>query len=140
MSNVIPIRPLAPSTPAVETPTREPIQVQITRYRCPSCNRLCSNRSRAREHMARCWWDPANRACKTCVHFDRRYDEYGDGCHKGVDLSGHPACTRCNGAGFILGVEDQCSSCKDVPEVRDALKPGPIVHCDQWRPSEEYAE
>jgi hypothetical protein len=111
----------------------EPIPVKVTRYACPSCGRTATRPSRTREHMSRCWWDPANRSCKTCVNFERWASEYGDSCAKGVDLSGHPGCARCAEYGFIPGVEDKCSACNDVPEVRDLLKPGPIIHCDLWQ-------
>lgn len=115
-------------------PNPEPIAVQVTRYRCPSCGRTEGNRSRARAHMSRCWLDPANRGCKTCAHFERWADEYGDACDKGVDLSGHPACSNCAGIGYVSDfAEGRCPACNDVPEVRDVLKPGPIIHCDQWQ-------
>ena len=114
--------------------TAEPIPVRELRYRCPFCGRAAGRPGRVREHMARCWWNPENRGCKTCVHFDRGYDEYGDGCFKGVDLWGRPACKECGGHGSIivgpdLGVSE-CGACGgDGAEV----KPGPIIHCDQWQ-------
>jgi hypothetical protein len=102
---------------------------------------MASSRSRAREHMSRCWWDPANRACKTCIHFERWNGEYGDSCDRGVDLSGHPACPTCNGMGWDpngMDIGGPCPECDNSPEVRDEVKAGPIIHCDLWQPREEY--
>lgn len=47
----------------------EPEKVLATRWRCAHCRRSWSNRGTARQHAARCWYDPANRACMTCEHF-----------------------------------------------------------------------
>lgn len=125
----------------------EPIAVQVTRYRCPSCGRTANSRSRTREHMSRCWYSPENRGCKTCIHFDRGshaepevgYPGTEEGCLKGVDLSGRPACVRCGGNGSTcsMGGASECGDCGgDGAEV----KAGPIVHCDLWQPSERYGE
>lgn len=112
----------------------EPIPVQVTRYRCPSCGRSANSRSRTREHMARCWLDPENRGCKTCRCFWQGAE--GEGCAKGVDLSGRPACTRCAGSGWSdLGAS--CPDCDNSPEARDEVKAGPIIHCDLWQDKDE---
>ena len=48
----------------------EPIPFTVTRYRCPTCTRTGSSKTRIASHMTRCWNDPANRSCKTCEHFE----------------------------------------------------------------------
>jgi hypothetical protein len=119
---------------------REPIPVRVTRYACPSCGRTASSKSGARKHMGRCWHDPANRGCKTCVYFnpgdshdpETGYPGSDEHCMQGVDLSGCPACARCGGGGelFMGGGVSECGDCAgDGAEV----KPGPIVHCDLWQ-------
>lgn len=47
----------------------EPIRYVVTRYRCPFCPRGHSSRTRAVDHIGRCWYNPANRTCKTCRSF-----------------------------------------------------------------------
>jgi hypothetical protein len=47
----------------------DPEKVQVTRWRCTHCRRSWATRRDADNHAARCWYDPANRACKTCEHF-----------------------------------------------------------------------
>lgn len=132
----------------------EPIPFQVTRFRCTTCPRTSSSRTRTREHMGRCWFNPANRGCMTCIHFRREEDACGcepgcnwgnsgqsipEGCAKGVNLDGHPACQRCGGGGFIGsgpdGV-DLCPECDNSPDGRDEVKAGPIIHCEQWQPME----
>jgi hypothetical protein len=46
----------------------EPIRTTVVRYKCPFCNRFYSRRQAAKDHMARCWLDPANKTCRTCKH------------------------------------------------------------------------
>lgn len=112
----------------------EPIPLQVTRYRCPHCARTASSKSRTREHMARCWYNPAVRGCKTCKHFDNTYEDYGEDCNVGVDLSGRPACADCHGTGYadtglFADTDPKCPTCKgDAAEI----KPGPIVGCEKW--------
>lgn len=84
----------------------EPIPVRVTRHRCPHCPRSYAAKRRCADHIGRCWYNPHNRGCKTCRHFNpaERADPttgYGgmpEECEQGVDLSG----------------------------------PGPIVGCEQW--------
>jgi hypothetical protein len=127
---------------------REPIPVRVTRYACPSCARTASSKSRAREHIARCWLDPANRGCKTCAHFrpadsadfETGYPGFPEICDVGVDLSGHPRCSTCSGVGFYpagMDVGGPCVDCDNDPDLRDEVKPGPIVHCPEWESSAE---
>lgn len=92
----------------VDIGDREPIPVQVTRYRCPSCSRTMASRSSIRKHINRCWWDPANRGCKTCLHFERE---------------------RCCGNAAFYGcvgcpTGDTCNAGVDIT--------GPIVNCEAW--------
>ena len=99
----------------------EPIAIRVTRYRCPTCARSHSTKSRCREHIARCWFNPEARGCKTCRHFEFGYE--GEECAVGVSLAGRPECDTC------LGLFEDCEACGgNWP----AVKPGPIVHCDKW--------
>ena len=79
----------------------EPIAVRVTRYRCPFCSRGHASRSRARDHVARCWLNPENRGCKTCAHhqpfgFEGHCipgvacicGETAEECRAGLDISG----------------------------------------------------
>jgi endogenous inhibitor of DNA gyrase (YacG/DUF329 family) len=45
------------------------IRLKVVRYQCPHCRRTHSKKQAAELHIARCWYNPAARACKTCVHF-----------------------------------------------------------------------
>lgn len=47
--------------------TPEPVMVR--RFRCPHCGHSRAKETAAKAHMARCWQNPAVRACKSCVHF-----------------------------------------------------------------------
>ena len=129
---------------------REPIAVPTVRYRCPSCSRSHSTKSRARRHIARCWYNPDAAGCRTCKHFDPGtpaesdvgYPGTDEACSLGVSLEGRPECERCNGEGRVwIGDWDSgnsvtCPGCQGRP---DAVKPGPIVHCSLWESSPEYA-
>ena len=71
----------------------EPEPFQTTRYRCTWCRRSWAAKRTCTEHIARCWFNPANRSCKTCEHFEPAYhgDPFTEGstpekCHAGVDL------------------------------------------------------
>jgi hypothetical protein len=50
-----------------------PEKVLMPRYRCVHCRKSWANRATALEHTTRCWYDPANRGCKTCMHFSRGF-------------------------------------------------------------------
>lgn len=56
-----------------------PEKVMMPRYRCVHCRRSWANRATAVQHSQRCWFDPANRACKTCAHFQRGFNELEGG-------------------------------------------------------------
>lgn len=45
------------------------IRLKVVRYQCPHCSRTHSKKAAAEQHIARCWNNPAARACKTCRHF-----------------------------------------------------------------------
>lgn len=47
-----------------------PETVTVRRYRCPYCGGSRAKEAAAKAHMARCWQNPAVRACKTCIHFE----------------------------------------------------------------------
>jgi len=48
----------------------EPIPRVVTRWQCPCCSKSFSAKNRAKGHMARCWYNPDARSCKTCTHYD----------------------------------------------------------------------
>ncbi|MFJ8555287.1 hypothetical protein [Streptomyces sp. NPDC093676] len=73
-----------------------PLPVVVTRHQCPHCRRYTrARRDRVKQHMARCWQNPAARACKTCVHYepadpDGPYPEHPgwpEGCAQDRDLA-----------------------------------------------------
>lgn len=90
----------------------EPIPFVVTRFRCPHCGRTASSRTRTRQHMGRCWFNPEARGCKTCKHFEPYGPEWSDSCEVGVDLT------------------------EQVPDALDPFgeyrKAGPIVNCVKW--------
>ena len=62
-----------------------PIEYKVTLY---GCSFKCGHRHRRKKkymeaHEQRCWWNPVNRTCKTCVnevyYSDSAGDIYGDG-------------------------------------------------------------
>lgn len=63
----------------------EPVKVQVTRWKCPTCVRSYANRKDAQAHGRRCWYDPANRACKTCKFLSRNF-EGAEACAAGLML------------------------------------------------------
>ena len=74
----------------------EPIPKQVTRWSCPHCHRSWSKRRSASDHIERCWFNPDNRSCKTCINYQPAY--HGDGwtegssdekCVKGVEFVPH---------------------------------------------------
>jgi hypothetical protein len=88
--------------------------VTVRRWKCTNCSRTHSNKSRAREHIARCWWNDDNRTCKTCIFF----------------YEGAPA--------LVCGTRD--CNCPDTPpscgagvEFPAELSALPIVGCPKWQ-------
>jgi hypothetical protein len=127
----------------------EPIAFTTVRFRCPSCNRTHSTKSRARHHMNRCWFNPDAAGCKTCKHFneaDPGEPEVGaayvpEDCSLHVSLTGRPECAGCHGEVRIwIGDPDSGHSqiCPDCQSCPDAVKPGPIVHCPLWELSPDF--
>jgi hypothetical protein len=95
--------------------------------------------------MARCWFNPEARGCKTCKHFElpespdweTGYGGSDEGCAEGVDLTGRPACPGCGGFGWAdtnTGAQKPCGPHLTDLHVGDGteVKPGPIVHCEKW--------
>jgi hypothetical protein len=128
----------------------EPVLVVVKRWKCPTCPRTHSSKSRAREHMARCWWSPVAKACLTCVHytpgdnadFATGYPGSPEQCFKGVSLAGRPECASCLGeCAAWIGDEPNAQrvACPDCGGNGKRVKPGPIVHCSLWEPSSEYS-
>lgn len=92
-----------------------PIRTTVVRYKCPHCNRHCARRRAAIEHIERCWKNPANRTCRTCVLFRST----GDGSYC---FPGRPC--GCN------AVEEWCDA--NVELRTDGL---PVVGCPKWSES-----
>ncbi|AEV86679.1 hypothetical protein ACWT_5662 [Actinoplanes sp. SE50] len=115
-----------------------PIPVRVTRYKDPHCGHTHSSRQRAVEHMARCWWNPDARGCKTCRHFVGPWQSMGEErCEVGVNLGGRPACRGCGGHGWrdnSAGGEVKRTSETTVGHIDDGceIKPGPVVGCEMW--------
>lgn len=136
----------------------QPIAVMVKRFRCPFCSRSRAKRSATAEHTARCWRNPAVRACLTCKHFEpvtccgmpdlhQCYTPMcpdSPACAKGISLAGRPACQVCNGLGMVqVGPLDvnPCPECdgSDEPGAEfgcSEVKPGPISGCHEWEPSD----
>lgn len=71
----------------------EIVEFVTTRHRCRWCKKSWGNRPGVEKHLARCWYRPANRGCKTCIFFvpaEPYYsrDEPGgpEHCSKGISL------------------------------------------------------
>lgn len=45
------------------------IRLKVVRFQCPHCHRTHAKKQAAEAHIARCWYNPAARGCKTCRHF-----------------------------------------------------------------------
>jgi hypothetical protein len=83
-----------------ETDASAPEPVMVKRWRCPFCRRTHSSRARAALHIARCWLNPAARACKTCQHYE--YEPDGEPCFPSRSCDCNQGYERC-GRGFDLG-------------------------------------
>lgn len=55
-----------------------PVPVTVQRFECPFCRCRRSARKATADHIARCWLNPAARACKTCKFFTDEPD--GEPC------------------------------------------------------------
>lgn len=91
-----------------ETVVGEPERIVVTRFRCPHCGKTRSSKKAAAEHMARCWYNPTARGCKTCAH----YYPGDNGCE------GDPYC-NCASPEF-------CNAGVIFPEK------GLLIRCDKW--------
>lgn len=101
----------------------EPIPVNVVRYRCPHCSRSRAKKKTAQQHIARCWYNPAARGCKTCALYD--HFPGGEPCFPGRHCDCNDGHERC-GAGLDLeaGLKTGCprwapactcfSVCQDV--------------------------
>jgi hypothetical protein len=96
-------------------PTLVPVMVQ--RFECPFCKRRRSAKKAVREHIARCWHNPAARSCKTCANFT---DEPGSGeyCEAGRPCPCNQGYRECRAG--VQGV--------DAGEIKTG--------CPLWRPKE----
>lgn len=47
----------------------QPIPIRVTRYKCPHCARSHSKKPACVGHIGRCWYNPENRSCSTCVNW-----------------------------------------------------------------------
>jgi hypothetical protein len=85
-----------------------PMPVVVSRQQCPFCRRYTrANLAQVRDHMTRCWLNPALKTCKTCVHHQ--------------DAAGSP------------GTPDEwLESCTNPagPEYEDYQFP--VLHCPLW--------
>jgi hypothetical protein len=85
-----------------------PMPVVVSRHQCPFCRRYTrANLAQVRDHMTRCWINPALKTCKTCTHHQ--------------DASGTPG-----------SPEEWLESCTrpDGPEYEDYQFP--VLHCPLW--------
>jgi hypothetical protein len=83
-----------------ETIEAAPVPVMVRRWRCPFCRQSRSAKKAAAAHVARCWRNPAARACFTCASLTQHPADYGrcfpgepcdcgapfDECAQGIDL------------------------------------------------------
>jgi hypothetical protein len=93
--------------------TVEPERVEVVRWRCPFCRKSHSGKSRSREHIARCWFNPGARSCKTCAfyEFDDSEPEVG-----------------------YVGAGDVCRKNLEFP-VTERGQQTLAVHCPEWQPA-----
>jgi hypothetical protein len=58
-----------------------PAPVVVSRHQCPFCRRFTrADAAQVRDHMTRCWQNPALRCCKTCVHKNEAGPEDDEAC------------------------------------------------------------
>ncbi|GAA4085144.1 hypothetical protein [Actinomadura miaoliensis] len=69
----------APPSQAAMGAAAEPIAITVTRYLCPYCRRGHSKKAAAARHIARCWWSPAAKGCKTCALYEPEITERDTG-------------------------------------------------------------
>lgn len=98
----------------------EPIEFMQRRWKCPHCSRSRTRRTAIEEHIARCWRNPDNRTCKTCIFFLPASSSGGYWCIPGQPCS-------CNDA------DPECKAGVEFPDFA-AL---PIVGCSKWHHEDE---
>lgn len=89
-----------------------PMPVVVSRHQCPFCRRFTrADAGQVRDHMTRCWQNPALHCCKTCTHHQ--------------DASGTPG-----------SPDEWLESCTnpDGPEWEDYRFP--VLHCPLWQTKE----
>jgi hypothetical protein len=84
-----------------------PARITVVRWKCPHCSRSRSSRKAAVEHIGRCWFNPANRTCRTCEHWQGA-----------VGPCGEYGCNGCGSEAFCrigkeLGAYDNTEHCPD---------------------------
>lgn len=91
-----------------------PIPVMVRRYECPWCARRRASKATMVRHVAACWLDPANRACKTCEW------------HSPLFVGSEPGGVGAYGCVVV----ERAESCA----VRDDVEPGefPVSQCPLW--------
>ena len=94
-----------------------PIAVKVTRFACPFCSRSRAKKAATVEHIGRCWFNPDNRTCKTCRHFEDA--EKYEPCYPGRPCSCQHVPARCNADVSLPGWERL-----------------PIVGCMLWQSGE----
>lgn len=98
-------------------PTDLPIPVVVIRHQCPHCLRTRAKKSTAITHIARCWRNPANRACKSCAHFTPDYSVIPD--------SDYPSPPE------VWESPATCDADVDLPD-REQM---PVTNCPLWKQS-----
>lgn len=119
------------------------IRLKVVRYQCPHCHRTHSKKQAAEQHIARCWNNPAARACKTCEHYtaadaDGPYPEHPgwpeqceqgrkllSGLHTGCPLWGPQAapCAECS-AQVPAGTTYCSPRCRNAADRHDDMPGG----------------
>jgi hypothetical protein len=79
------------------------VRIRTVRHQCPYCRRTWSKRHAATAHIARCWYNPEARGCKTCANYEPAADgPYPE--HPGFPES--CAADRLIAAGLVTGCPD----------------------------------
>jgi len=91
----------------------EPKVITVKRYVCPFCQRGGSTRKAAAGHIARCWHNPAVRACLTCAYHV---------VEKGDPEVGYPGAEYCDikVASLATGLKVGCASWDPDPDLDGA--------------------
>lgn len=95
----------------------QPVLIVVKRWKCPHCSRSRSRQSATAEHITRCWFNPDNQTCKTCVNFQ---PAISGGCY------GDPQCN-------CPDQPQQCFAGIELPEVGGDM----VTGCPKWRSRDE---